>query len=146
MTHAPTRPSTGTASPLRAVQVAATLTVLELLWQFATAGQMIGPLHGRAARELHETGAVVLHVLTALLTIAAFWLWRSRGAPAWPVVLAAVVFVLSFVQAWLGADKTLWLHVPGALILTLGSVWVLAWSFTRGAAAGLTATRTGGRR
>jgi hypothetical protein len=109
------------------------LTVLELLWQFATAGQMVGPLHPRGAHELHSAGAIVLHVLTGLLTIAAVAYWRGRGAPLWPAVLAAVVFVLTFVQAYLGDDDTLYLHVPGALILTLGSVWLLAWSFTPGA-------------
>jgi hypothetical protein len=133
MTHAPARPRTSTATALRAVQAAAALTVLELLWQFATAGRMVGPLQDRGAHELHETGAVVLHVLTGLLTLAAIWLWRTRGGPAWPAVLSAVVFVLSFVQAYLGDDETLWLHVPGALVLSVGSIWVLAWSFTPGA-------------
>lgn len=132
MAHAPARSSAGTAAPLRAVRAAAVLTVLELLWQFATAGQMVGPVQDRGTRELHESGALVLHLLTALLAVAAIWLWRSRGAPAWPAVLSVVVFALSFVQAYLGDEETLWLHVPGALILTLGSVWVLAWSFTRG--------------
>lgn len=128
MTHAPTRVRSGTATALRAVQVAAVLTVLELLWQFATAGRMVGPVPDRAAHEGHEAGAVVLHVLTGLLTLAALWLWRTRGAPVRIPVLAAVVFVLSFVQAYLGDDGALWLHVPGALVLTVGSVWVLAWA------------------
>jgi hypothetical protein len=133
MTHTPTRPRTGTTTALRAVQAAAVLTVLELFLQFITAGDMIGPVPEHAARELHETGAIVLHVVTGLLTIAAIWLWRSRGAAAWPAVLSGVLFVLSFVQAYLGDDETLYLHVPGALGLTVGSVWVLAWSFSRGA-------------
>jgi hypothetical protein len=34
---------------------AAVLTVFELLWQFATAGQMVGPIHNRGARELGGT-------------------------------------------------------------------------------------------
>lgn len=134
MTDTAARPRTGTTAPaLRAVQVAAVLTALELLWQFATAGQMVGPLHSRGAHELHSAGAILLHLLTGVLTIAAVAYWRGRGAPLWPAVLSAVVFVLTFVQAYLGDDGTLYLHVPGALVLTLGSVWVLAWSFTPGA-------------
>jgi hypothetical protein len=42
-----TRPGSRTAPALRGAQVLAVLTVLELLWQFATAGQMVGPLRSR---------------------------------------------------------------------------------------------------
>ena len=133
MTDLAARPRTGSGPALRAVQVLAVLTALELLWQFATAGQMVGPLHSRGAHELHSAGAIVLHVLTGLLAVAAVAYWRTRGAPLWPAVLAAVVFVLTFVQAYLGDDDTLYLHVPGSLVLSLGSVWLLAWSFTPGA-------------
>jgi uncharacterized membrane protein len=115
---------------LRAFQVLAALTVLELLVQYVTAGQLIGPAHDHAARELHETGAVVLHVLSGLTTLAAITLWRVHRSPVWPAVLSVVVFVLTFVQAYLGEEDTLYLHVPGAMILTLGSVWLLVWSFT----------------
>jgi hypothetical protein len=133
MTQTARRPDTidrRATTALRAFQILAALTVLELLVQYLTAGQMLGPVHNHAARGLHETGAVVLHVLSGLTTIAAVVLWRLRRAPLWPAVLSAVVFVLSFVQAYLGDDETLYLHVPGALILTVGSVWLLAWSFT----------------
>jgi hypothetical protein len=115
---------------LRAFQVLAVLTVVELLVQYVTAGGMVGPAHSHEARELHETGAVVLHVLSGLTTIAAIALWRLRPAPLWPAVLSAVVFVLTFVQAYLGDDETLYLHVPGALILSIGSVWLAVWGFT----------------
>jgi hypothetical protein len=115
---------------LRAFQVLAVLTVVELLVQYVTAGQMVGPAHSHDAHELHETGAVVLHVLSGLTTVAAIALWRLRPAPAWPAVLSAVVFVLTFVQAYLGDDETLYLHVPGALVLSVGSVWLAVWGFT----------------
>ncbi|WP_433035456.1 hypothetical protein [Actinomycetospora sp. CA-053990] len=95
---------------LRAFQVLAVLTVVEL-----------------QGRELHETGAVALHVLSGLTTVAAIALWRLRRAPVWPAALSAVVFVLTFVQAYLGDDETLYLHVPGALILSVGSVWLAVW-------------------
>jgi uncharacterized membrane protein YozB (DUF420 family) len=133
MTQTARRPDTTESratTALRAFQVLAALTVLELLVQYLTAGQMLGPVHDHTAREVHETGAVVLHVLSGLTTIAAVVLWRRRRTPLWPALLSAVVFVLTFVQAYLGDDETLYLHVPGALILTVGSVWLLAWSFT----------------
>jgi hypothetical protein len=138
MTH-----STGTASTidhpapagssvpavLRAVQVISVLAVLNLVCQYVTAGQILprgGPLEG-----LHATGAVVLHVVTGLLALAAIAYGRAQRGPWWPAVLAVVVFVLSFVQAYYGDHTNLKIHVPGAMVLTVGIVWITAWSFTR---------------
>ena len=77
-THAaPTVPrSTGV---VRAVQAAAALSVVVLLWQFVSAGRIIGE---SAGVDGHGAGAIVL-------------------------------------------------HVPGALVLTVGTVWVTAWAFRR---------------
>ena len=126
-------PAVRTSDPLlTTVRVLAVLTVVNLLWQFVTAGELF-PRGG--PEELHSAGAILLHVLSGLTAIAALAYWRLRGAPLWPGVLAAVVFVLTFVQAYFGDRSTLYIHVPGAMILTLGAVWVAAWSFSGGAAA-----------
>lgn len=125
-THPDETASRAASTTLRALQVVATLAVLNLVFQFVTAGQLFprgGPL------ELHSWGAVVLHVLTGLTVVAAGLHARHTGTAAWPAVLAAVVFVLTFVQAYYGDRDTLWIHVPGAIVLTIGSVWVLAWAF-----------------
>jgi hypothetical protein len=113
---------------LRAVQVLAVLSVLNLVCQYVTAGQLFprgGPLG------VHATGAIVLHVVTGLLTVAAVLYARADRGLWWPAAVAAVVFVLSFVQAYFGEHTNLAIHVPGALVLTVGIVWVTAWSFTR---------------
>ena len=105
------------------------LSVLNLVCQYVTAGQLFprgGPLG------LHATGAIVLHVVTGLLTVAALLHPRVDRGPWWPAAVAAVVFVVSFVQAYYGEHTNLAVHVPGALVLTVGIVWVTAWSFTRG--------------
>jgi hypothetical protein len=47
------------------------------------------------------------------------------------VVVSAVVFVAPFVQAAVGHAQNLSAHVPGALALTVGIVWVTAWAFSR---------------
>jgi hypothetical protein len=65
--------------------------------------------------------------------IAAAAHWRIRRTSVWPTVVAVVVFLLSFVQAEIGDMGVMWAHVPCALVLTTGSVWVAAWSFGRGA-------------
>ncbi len=139
MTHSTeSRPQTGsTVAVLRSLQVTAALSVLVLLSQFITAGDLVTRGGGgEAVAGIHATGAIVLHVVTGLATIAAALVWRLRGAPLWPAVLAAVVFVLTFVQAYFGGYSTLYVHVPGAMILTVGSVWLLIWSFGRTARAG----------
>lgn len=116
------------ATTLRALQVLAVLSVLSLAFQFVTAGQLFpdgGP------EEVHATGAIALHVLTGLTALAAGAHWYLTRGPVWPAGLAAAVFVLTFVQAYLGGRSTLAFHVPGALVLTIGVVWVTAWSFSR---------------
>lgn len=113
---------------LAAVRVLAVLTVVNLLVQFLTAGELVTRGGSEAVEPIHAGGAIVLHVLSGLTALAALAYWRLRGAPSWPGLVAAAVFVLSFVQAWFGSGRTLYIHVPGAMILTVGAVWVAAWS------------------
>ena len=127
MTHTATGRATA-ASTVTALRVLAVLTVVVLAWQFVTAGSLVGPGGAEGAEDLHATGAIVLHVVSGLTMIAAALVWRA-GAALWPAVVAAVVFVLSFVQAYFGSGATLAIDVPGAMILTIGAVVVAAWSF-----------------
>ena len=112
-----------------ALRVLALLTVLNILFQGATAGEIL--MRSHEAKELHETGAVVVHVLAGLTMIAAGLLWRLSRGTAITTIVAAVVFAASFVQAATGDDRTLYVHVPLALILLLGATWVLAWALLR---------------
>jgi hypothetical protein len=89
-------------------------------------------MRNRPSFELHEGGAIAVHVLTGLTAIIAFLQWRRVGGALWPTVLAAAVFAASFVQAALGHDETLWAHVPGALLLMLGSAAVLVQALCAG--------------
>jgi CHASE2 domain-containing sensor protein len=107
-----------------ALRATSALSVLAILWQGGTAGGIL--MSSRESFELHEAGAIVVHVLTGLAAIAAFLLWRAQRGPVWPTVLAAVVFAASFVQAALGDEETMWAHVPGALVLMLGAAVLLA--------------------
>ncbi|ANY09276.1 hypothetical protein [Pseudonocardia sp. HH130630-07] len=120
-------PASPAAPPVLALRVLSVLTVLSLAWQFVTAsglftGGDVGP---------HGTGAIVLHVVAGLTALAAVWLRLTAGGPWWPSVLAAVVFGLTFVQAAFGDIPGLVVHVPGAMVLTTGSVWLAAWSLLR---------------
>jgi predicted anti-sigma-YlaC factor YlaD len=112
-------------STLRPVQAAAVLSVLVLLWQFLSAGRI---LVGEDAVGGHGAGAIALHVTTGLLLAATVLLGR-RTRVWWPAALAAAVFVLTFVQAALGSSGSITTHVPLALVVTVGVVWLAAWSF-----------------
>jgi hypothetical protein len=124
--HAPAR----AASADRALQAATVLVVVALIWQFATAGRI---LSGATATGLHGAGAIALHVTTALVVVATLLHARAGGA-RWPVVVAVLVFACTFVQAALGSAGNMSAHVPGALVITAGTVWLTAWAFRRQAA------------
>ena len=112
-------------STLRPVQAAAVLSVLVLFWQFLSAGRM---LVGEDAVGGHGAGAIALHVTTGLLLVATVLHGRHTRV-WWPAALTAAVFVLTFVQAWLGSHDAVAVHVPLALVVTAGTVWLTAWSF-----------------
>jgi hypothetical protein len=116
---------------LRLVQATAVLSVLVLFWQFLSAGRIVV---GEDATGGHGAGAIALHVTTGLL-LAATVLHGRRTRVWWPAALAAAVFVLTFVQAALGSSGSIAVHVPLALVITVGVVWLAAWSFRSPAAA-----------
>lgn len=116
-----TRPAGGLLTALR---VLAALAVVVVLWQFVTAGQLLprpsqGPLLG------HQAGAIVLHVVSGLAAVAAVLLWRQGVVSLALAALAVVVFGFGFLQAALGGYDSLYVHIPGAMLLTAGVVWLL---------------------
>ena len=130
MTTTDTRPATTHSTSLRLLQVFSTLTVLNVFWQFVTAGTMF-PEDGLL--ELHDAGALLLHVLSFGSLAAAGWHWRTTSGPLWPTILAGVLFVLTFIQPLTGQRNLLEYHIPGAMVLSVGAVWVMVWSFGRAA-------------
>ena len=126
MTRTHAAPATArSAGTIQAVQVAAVLSVLSLLWQSLSAGRL---LSRSDALDAHGTGAIVLHVVAALLVVATAAHARAGGA-RWPVVVSAAVLLAGFAQAAIGDAGNMTAHVPGALVLTAGTVWVTAWAF-----------------
>ena len=125
-TH-PAPTASRSATTVRAVQAAAVLSVLALLWQSLTAGRMLA---GIDAVRMHGAGAIALHVTTFLLVVATLLHARAGGA-RWPAAVAGAVFLATFVQAAIGSAGNMNAHVPGALVLTVGTIWVTAWAFTR---------------
>jgi hypothetical protein len=117
------------AGLVRALRVLAGLAVLNVLEQFITAGQLFpdgGP------EKAHAAGAIVLHVLSGLAAVAAVLGWRRGAVSPRLTVLTVLVFGFTFVQAAWGGRSSLWIHVPGAMALTAGVVWVLLASVRAG--------------
>ena len=122
------RPTSGTAAPagplLPALRIFAALAVVAVLWQFVTAGQLL-PRGSEGAETGHAAGAIVLHVVSGLAAVAAVVLWRQGVVSLGLAALAVVVFAFGFLQAALGGYDSLYVHIPGAMLLTAGVVWLL---------------------
>lgn len=113
---------------LTAARILAVLSVAAIVLIFVTAGRLV---EDDVGKDIHGAGAIALHVTTGLWAVALALLAQRSGGPWWAPVTAALVFAASFLQAWLGEQGDLLLHVPGALVLTVGTVWVTAWLFLR---------------
>ena len=112
---------------LRLFQGAAVLSVLVVVLQFFSAGQLLSGTSG--AEGIHAGGAIALHVVQGLAVLAALWLQRATRGPVWPTALAVLAFVVGFAQAGPGDHTGLAVHVPGAVITTVVTVWLAAWAF-----------------
>ncbi|WP_160050456.1 hypothetical protein [Nocardiopsis sp. FR4] len=113
------------------LRVAVLLHLAAILWEGATAGQLV--TFNTEALPLHYYGAFGVHTAAALQVLAAVLYWRGSGlgpGPARTVLLVSLLaFGLGFPQATLGTYGPLQVHVPLALVLTGTAVWatVLAW-------------------
>jgi hypothetical protein len=129
--HAAPGSRTSASIILPVLRTVAVLAVLSILWQGYSASNVI--VTGDAALGPHEIGAVVAHVATGLLALCTALLWWTSRGPVWPTALSAVVFVATFVEASLGHGRTLWIHVPLALLITMGTVAVVYRAFAHSA-------------
>jgi uncharacterized membrane protein len=112
---------------LTSLRVVALLSVINVVVQGVTAGEIL--MHNHTAFKLHEAGAIVIHVLTGLAAILAAVIWYTTKKGLWSTVIAAVVFIATFVQAALGHAPTMFIHVPLAILITVGAMWVLTHSW-----------------
>lgn len=124
----PTGPSTG--APLTALRVTVLLHLAALLWEGATAGQLV--TFNTDALPLHYFGAFGVHVAAGAQFLAAAWLWsRARRAALGLAVLSLVAFGLGFLQAALGTYGPLQAHVPLAVLLMALVAWTAALAWIR---------------
>lgn len=106
----------------------AVVNVAVVIVLFLTAGTLVQ--EGRLL-DVHGYAAIALHVSSGVLSLALLALaWRTK-AGGWAAGFAVVLFVYSFVQAYLGKTMTLYVHIPGALLVAAVSIWLTAWLFGR---------------
>jgi hypothetical protein len=120
-----------TAAPTaqRALRVVATASVVMIVLQGVTAGEILA--RSKLAETLHFGGAFAVHVLTGLTALVAYLVARRQRTPWWPTVVAAVIFAVGFAQAALGEAGLLAVHAPLAMLLLVGAVLVMGWSYAR---------------
>lgn len=85
---------------------------------------------------LHAGNAVLLAVEAMVLLPAAVLVWRPARGPAWPMVVAVLVFLAVGAQIGLGSARLLSLHVPLGVAIISGLVVLLIWSWSAHAAQG----------
>lgn len=123
---------TGNSPWLLLLRIAVGGSLAALLWEFATAGQLI--TFNTAALPLHYGGAFAVHVATGVQLVAALLVWRLRGAGSrlgprhdrLVAVVSLLAFAGSFPQAALGTYGPLQAHVPLAMLLVALVVWSAA--------------------
>lgn len=124
------RPVSGWGWVLRVAVLAA---LAALLWEFATAGQLV--TYNMDALPLHYGGAFAVHVSTGVQLLAAAMVWfaggRGQGTDRTIVLVSLAAFVVGFPQAALGTYGPLQAHVPLALLLVALVVWLAVLVFRR---------------
>ena len=118
-----------TAQPVaqRALRVVATASVVMIVLQGVTAGEIL--TRSRLAVTLHFGGAFAVHLLTGLTALFAYLVARRQQTSWWPTGVAAAVFATGFAQAAFGKAGILSVHVPLAMLLLVGAVLLMGWSF-----------------
>jgi hypothetical protein len=128
-TAAATAAETARPAVLTVLRVVATASVVMIVLQGVSAGEILA--RSRVAVTLHFGGAFAVHLLTGLTALLAYLVARRRRTPRWPTAVAVAVFVVGFAQAALGDTGILAVHVPLAMLLLVGAVLVMGWSFAR---------------
>ncbi|MEU8251086.1 hypothetical protein [Nonomuraea sp. NPDC048916] len=112
---------------LTAFRIVAALSMLSVLVQAVTAGQLMGGGTGN----MHGSGATAVHVLGLVQLIVAVLLWRPGRGAGWPALVSLAALLLGFVQSMLGGTGQVSLHVPLGMTLFGLSVWLVVWSWRR---------------
>lgn len=125
--EAVTNPAPASSVWLTASRLFAILTLLVVCVSFGTAGLLV---QRGAAEDVHGYAAIALHIATAGLTVGLAGFVYERRRHWWAVVVAALLLIYTFIQAALGEGRSLYLHVPGALLVAATTVLLTVWLFT----------------
>jgi hypothetical protein len=113
--------------PRLALRGVTTVVVALVLAQAALAGGFLsGNFEALAAHAgIGSLAAAGLLVQSGV----AILLWRKGGGPGWPVIASLAQFLVAAALFPLGEERVLALHVPLAVVLTVGVASLMAWSW-----------------
>ncbi|WP_307786933.1 hypothetical protein [Mycolicibacterium mengxianglii] len=100
----------------------ATVGVVVVL--FVTAGSVV---QVQRFLDIHGYAAIALHVFSGALSLSLLALASQRKHGWWAAGLAVVLFAYSFVQAYLGKTASLYMHIPGSLMVAAASISLAVW-------------------
>lgn len=115
-----------TRSPMFLRAATASVSVL-LLAQTALAGGFLSGNFEALSAHAMIGGAVAAALLVQL--VAAVTAWRTRRTAFQPVATSVVQLVIAAVLIVLGNERVLWVHVPLAVGLTVGSALLVVSSW-----------------
>jgi len=134
ITHGSSAPAD--RGPRVTLQVLRIVAVLHSLVFFAqpvfAGGYLMGDVDALA---LHNNNAAVVAIVGFIQLIAAIvFFWKGRGR-AWPIWTSLVIALLVEVQAVMGSEGQLMVHLPLGVSLIVGQVLITVWLFRAAAAA-----------
>ena len=117
---------------LQVLRVVAVLHSLTFLAQPVFAGSyLMGDVDALA---LHNANAAVVAVVGFIqLASAIVFFWKGRGQ-AWPIWASLAIALAVEVQAWMGSERLLMVHLPLGVSLTVGQLLTTVWLFRAAAA------------
>jgi hypothetical protein len=104
-----------------------TAVALLVLLQAALAGSFLSGQYEALAAHARNGGITVAGLL--LQSIAALVLWRSGAAPGWPVRAGVIQLLIAGALIPLGQQRILTVHVPLAVLLTVGVAVTTYWAW-----------------
>lgn len=113
---------------MTAFGVLASVEVLAILSQAATAGQFLGG--DSAMRAMHGSGAMVVVGIALIQLIAAVLVWRPGHGKWWPAVVSLVLLLGGFVQTAVGESGNVAVHIPLGVALLGIAVWLASWAWS----------------
>lgn len=93
-----------------ALSVVISLEAVSVIVQAITAGSLLGGADGM--KDAHAIGAGAVIIVALVQVVLAVLLWRPGRGPGWPALASLLLLAVDVVQAAVGGEHDLTVHVP----------------------------------